>query len=107
MAKGKQGNNIQMIMQQAQRMQVEMEKRQKELEVQEFEGSSGGGMVSCVCNGAKIIQRMSIKPEVIDPDDIEMLEDLIVSAVNTALDTADKAMAEALNEVTSSVPGMR
>ena len=86
------GMNMQNLMKQAQRMQAEMqenmEKAEAELESTELTGTSGGGMVEVTCTGKKKITQISIKPEIVDPDDIEMLEDLVVAAVNDALDKA-------------------
>ena len=63
---------------------------QKELEEMEIEGESGGGMVKVVCNGKKVISSISIDPKAVDPDDVEMLEDLIVAAINDAYSVADE-----------------
>lgn len=86
------GMNMQNLMKQAQRMQAEMqenmEKAEAELESTELKGTSGGGMVEATCTGKKKLTSIVIKPEIVDPDDIEMLEDLVVAAVNDALDKA-------------------
>ena len=82
--------NIQGLMKQAQMMQKKMQEEQERLEKEEFEGVSGGGMVKVVVNGKKVVSSVSINPDAVDVDDIEMLEDLIVAALNDAYSKADK-----------------
>lgn len=88
------GMNMQSLMKQAQKMQADMqakmEKAEEELENTMLTGTSGGGMVEVECNGKKQIVNITLKPEIVDPDDIEMLQDLVVSAVNDALSKADE-----------------
>lgn len=88
------GMNMQSLMRQAQKMQAEMqekmEKAQEELESTVLTGTSGGGMVEVSCTGLKKITEINIKPEIVDPDDIEMLQDLVIAAVNDALSKADE-----------------
>ncbi|MGN1093578.1 MAG: YbaB/EbfC family nucleoid-associated protein [Candidatus Neoclostridium sp.] len=79
------GMNMQAIMRQAQQMQEQLKKAQEELRESEFIGSAGGGLVNVTVSGAKEVLAVSIKPEAIDTDDIEMLEDLVTAAVNDAL----------------------
>ena len=79
------GMNMQALMKQAQQMQEQLKKAQDELKESEFIGSAGGGMVNVTVSGAKEVLAVSITPEAVDPDDIEMLEDLITAAVNDAL----------------------
>ena len=79
------GMNMQALMKQAQQMQEQLKKAQDELKESEFIGSAGCGMVNVTVSGAKEVLAVSIKPEAVDPDDIEMLEDLITAAVNDAL----------------------
>lgn len=79
------GMNMQALMKQAQQMQEQLKKAQDELKESEFIGSAGGGMVNVTVSGAKEVLAVSIKPEAVDPDDIEMLEDIITAAVNDAL----------------------
>ncbi|MFB3853806.1 MAG: YbaB/EbfC family nucleoid-associated protein [Vicinamibacterales bacterium] len=81
--------NIQQMMKQAQQMQERLQKQMMETEV---EATSGGGMVTVVVNGAKQIKRLTIDPEVVSKDDVEMLQDLIVAAVNDAQRKADEAL---------------
>lgn len=76
---------MQALMKQAQQMQEQLKKAQDELKESEFIGSAGGGMVNVTVSGAKEVLAVSIKPEAVDPDDIEMIEDLITAAVNDAL----------------------
>lgn len=88
------GMNMQSLMKQAQKMQQEMqdkmEKAQEELENTTLTGTSGGGMVEVECTGLKKITSVRIKPEIVDPDDIEMLEDLVIAAVNDAIAKAEE-----------------
>ncbi len=90
MAKGGQfggfgGGNMQQLMRQAQKMQENMAKAQEELDAKEYEATSGGGMVTCKVSGKRELLSLSIKPEAVDPDDVEMLEDMVMAAVNEAL----------------------
>ena len=82
------GANMQQLMRQAQKLQENMLKAQEELDNREYTASAGGGMVSCTVMGGKEIKSLSISKECVDPDDVEMLQDLILSAVNEALRTA-------------------
>lgn len=88
------GMNMQSLMKQAQKMQAEMqekmERAQEELDSTVLTGTSGGGMVEVSCTGSKKITAVTIKPEIVDVDDIEMLQDLIVAGVNDALAKADE-----------------
>ena len=94
MYKGFGGGNMQSLMAQAQKMQRQMqekmEKAEEELNNAEITGTAGGGMVTVVVDGHKNIRSISIKPEAVDPDDIEMLEDLIVAALNEANGQAEE-----------------
>ena len=83
--------NIQQMMKQAQQMQDRLQKQMAELKV---EGNAGGGMVTIVVNGAKQVQSLTIDPEVVSKDDVEMLQDLIVAAINDAQRKVDEEMAE-------------
>ena len=108
--KGFQGmpGNMNNILKQAQKMQKEMEKMQEELQDKEVEASVGGGAVTVKANGKKQIVSINIKPEVIDPDDVEMLEDLVLSAVNEALRTVDEMSNSQMSKLTGglNIPGM-
>lgn len=79
---------MQALMKQAQQMHEQLKKAQEELKASEFVGSAGGGMVKVTVSGAKEVLAVSINPQAIDPDDIEMLEDLVTAAVNDALNKA-------------------
>ena len=94
--------NIQEMMKQAQQMQERLQKQMVELKV---EGNAGGGMVTVVVNGAKQIQSLKIDPEVVSKDDVEMLQDLIVAAVNDAHRKADEEMAQKMGGMLP--PGMK
>ncbi len=92
------GGNMQAMARQAQKLQQQMAKMQEELEAKEFEASAGGGVVTAKVNGKRELLAIQIKPEAVDPDDVEMLEDLIVAGVNAALkeasDTVEREMAK-------------
>ncbi len=94
------GMNMNNLMKQAQKMQKQMEEAQKELETKEYEVTSGGGAVKIKMSGKKEITAVEIKPEVVDPDDIEMLQDLIMTAVNEAIRQADEAAASTMGGIT-------
>lgn len=83
------GMNMQQMMKQAQKMQEQMAKAQEELEEAELIGTAGGGMVVLTMNGKKRVTAISINPGAVDPDDVEMLEDLILAAYNDAMDKAE------------------
>ena len=84
------GMNMQQMMKQAQKMQEQMQRAQEELEETEIEGTAGGDLVNVTVNGKKRMLAVSIKPEAVDPDDIEMLEDLIIAAYNDAYEQAEE-----------------
>ena len=90
------GANMQQLARQAQKLQQQMAKAQEELDAREFEATSGGGMVTAKVNGKRELLALTIKPEAVDPDDVEMLEDMVMAAVNeslrTAADTAEREM---------------
>ncbi|MGL5087195.1 MAG: YbaB/EbfC family nucleoid-associated protein [Clostridium sp.] len=102
------GGNMGNLMKQAQKMQQDMERMQKELETKEFEASVGGGAVVVRANGKKEVIAINIKPEVVDADDVEMLEDLVLSAVNEALRMADEESSDKMGKLTGgmNIPGM-
>lgn len=102
------GGNINNLMKQAQAMQKQMEEMQKEVEAAEFEASVGGGAILVRVNGKKEVLGINIKPEVVDPDDVEMLEDLVLSAVNEALRKADEETANKMGKLTGGLkmPGL-
>lgn len=92
--------NMNNLMKQAQRMQRQMEENQKELEEKEFTAKAGGGAVEVTVTGKKEITKIKLSEEVVDPEDIEMLEDLVMAAANEALRVAEEASAEAMNKMT-------
>lgn len=96
------------IMKQAQKMQAKMAKIQEELADKTVESTSGGGMIKVQANGRQEILSILIEPDVVDPDDVEMLQDLIVAAVNDALRKSQEMMAEEMKKITGgmSIPGL-
>ena len=96
------------MMKQLQKMQEDMVNAQQEIEAREFTASAGGGVVTATVTGARKIVSVAIQPDVIDPDDAEMLQDLIVSAVNSALEQAESEMANTMQRFTGgmSMPGL-
>ncbi len=97
--------NMSNLMKQAQRMQRQMEEGQKELETKEFTAAAGGGAVEVTVTGKKEVVRVKLSEEVVDPDDIEMLQDLIVAATNEAMRKADEANAELMGKMTGGLGG--
>ena len=98
------GMNINNLMKEAKKMQAEMQKSQEELAIKEFDATAGGGAISVKVSGEKVIKEIKIKPDVVDPDDVEMLEDLILTCVNEALRKVDSAQSEELGKF--NIPGM-
>lgn len=88
------GNQMQNLMKQAQKMQENMQKAQEELETMQIEGTSGGGLVKVVMNAKKVVNNITIDPNAVDTDDITMLEDLLIAALNDAYEKADKVYGE-------------
>ena len=97
--------NMNNLMKQAQRMQRQMEEGQKELEVKEFTATAGGGAVEVKVNGKKEIVSVKLSEEVVDPEDIEMLQDLIVAATNEALKQAEEASEQLMGRMTGGLGG--
>ena len=102
------GANINNLMKQAQKFQQQMEEMQGQLENKKFEARVGGEAVIAIANGKKEIVDIKIKPEVVDPEDVEMLEDLILSACNEALKKAENETANEMKKLTGgmNLPGM-
>lgn len=100
--------NMNNLMKQAQQMQKRMLDIQEELATRTVEATVGGGMVTAIANGQQELVSLSISPEVVDPDDIEMLEDLIVAAVNEARHQAQELMTQEMSKLTGGVkiPGL-
>lgn len=97
--------NMNNLMKQAQRMQRQMEEGQKELETKEFTAKAGGGAVEVTVSGKKEVVSVKLSEEVVDPDDIEMLQDLIVAATNEALRQADEASVALMGKMTGGLGG--
>ena len=91
------------MMKQIQQMQAQMQRAQEDLEEQEIEGSAGGGAVKVVMTGAKVVKSVKIDPDVIDEDDVEMLEDLIVAAVNEANSRVDELTGSEMGKLTEGI----
>lgn len=100
MAKGGMGG----LLKQAQKMQKEMQRVQEELKELQVEGSAGGGMVTVTVTGQQELQQIKIDPEAVDPEDVEMLEDLIMAAVNQAMQNAKSQAEERMGQVTGGMP---
>ena len=98
------GMNINQLMKEAKKMQSEMEKSQEELVSKEFDATAGGGAVYVKVTGGKELKEITIKKEVVDPDDVEMLQDLILTCVNEALRKVDSAQAAELGKF--NIPGI-
>jgi len=96
------------MMRQLQQMQAQMESTQTEVEESVFSATAGGGMVTAQVNGKKELLSIKIDPEVVDPDDVEMLEDLVTAAINEALGKASKTMEDKMGALTGgmNIPGM-
>ncbi len=97
--------NMNNLMKQAQKMQRQMEEGQKELEAKEFSAKAGGGAVEVTVSGKKEVLKVQLSQEVVDPDDIEMLQDLIMAATNEALRMADDANNELMGKMTGGLGG--
>lgn len=105
---GMPGGNMQAMMRQAQKLQQTMMEKQAELEAREYEASAGGGVVTAKVNGKKELLALTIKPEAVDPDDVEMLEDTVMAAVNEALRAASEATEKEMGKLTGgmNIPGL-
>ncbi len=97
--------NMNNLMKQAQKMQRQMEEGQKELEAKEFSAKAGGGAVEVTVSGKKEVLKVQLSQEVVDPDDIEMLQDLIMAATNEALRMAEEANNELMGKMTGGLGG--
>ena len=92
--------NMANLMKQAQKMQRQMEEQAKEMETKEFSATAGGGAVEVTVSGSKKILKVKLDEEVVDPDDVEMLEDLVLSAVNAAIEAAGSAVETEMGKLT-------
>ncbi len=102
------GANMNQMLKQAKKMQEQMMKMQEEMEEKVYEATAGGGAVSVKINGKRELQEVKLASEVVDPDDIEMLEDLIMAAVNEALRKAEESSADEMSKLTGglNIPGL-
>lgn len=100
--------NMNAMLKQAQKMQEDMNAMQAELESKEYEISAGGGMVKLTITGKKEIKNVKISPDIVDPDDIETLEDILTAAVNEAIKRVEDSAAEEMSKITGSlnIPGL-
>jgi DNA-binding YbaB/EbfC family protein len=100
--------NLNKLLKQAQKVQAQVMKAQEEMQKQEFEGTAGGGMVKVVLSGANELVSIKINPEVVDPDEVEMLEDLIVAAHSNAQEKIREASNSTMGSITSglNIPGL-
>ena len=98
------GMNINNLMKEAKKMQADLEKSQAEITAKDFDATAGGGAVSVKVSGAKVIKEIKLKKEVVDPEDVEMLEDLILTCVNEALRKVDSATNQAMGQF--NIPGL-
>jgi nucleoid-associated protein EbfC len=108
MMRGGMGGNMNQMMKQVKKMQEQMLKAQEELETKTVEGSAGGGVVNVKMSGHKKLLEVNIKPEAVDPEDIEMLQDLILTAVNDALAKAEELANKDMGRFTGgmNIPGL-
>lgn len=100
--------NMQAMMRQAQKMQEDMAVLQEQLDSREYEIKAGGGVVTVVITGKKQIKRIDINPEIVDPDDVEMLSDILVAGINEAIKTVEDTNAQEMEKVTGNLnmPGL-
>ena len=100
------GGNMQQLMRQAQKMQQMMMQKQEELDAREYEGTAGGGAVACKISGKRQLISLTIQPDAVDPDDVEMLQDMIVAAVNDALKKGEETREAEMNKIGGGMGGM-
>ena len=98
------GMNLNNLMKEAKKMQANMEKSQEELQIKEFESTAGGGAVTVKVSGAKQIKELKISKDVVDPDDVEMLQDLILTCINDAMRKVDEAQSAQFGKY--NIPGL-
>jgi nucleoid-associated protein EbfC len=101
-----QGPNLNQLLKQAQQMQAEMAKAQEQLKDETVEASAGGGMVKVTMSGDMQLREITISPEAIDPDDPELLQDMVTAAVNEALRSAQELAASKMGGITGGMPGL-
>ena len=100
------GGNMQQLMRQAQKLQEQMTKTQEDLDVREYAAQAGGGMVSVVVTGKRELKSIEIKPECVDPEDVDMLQDLVLAAVNEALRNGEQAREAEMGKLSPGMGGM-
>lgn len=100
------GQNMQQLMRQAQKLQQQMQEAQEKLDAQEYEAASGGGMVTVTVTGKRELKSIVIDPQVVDPEDVEMLQDLILAAVNEAMRKGEEAREAAMSRMAPGMGGM-
>ena len=100
------GGNMQQLMRQAQKMQQQMLTLQEDLDKREYEGTAGGGAVACKLSGKRQLISLTIQPDAVDPDDVEMLQDMIVAAVNDALKKGEETREAEMNKIGGGMGGM-
>ena len=102
------GMNQMQMMKQAQKMQQDLLKMQQEMEEKQYEATAGGGVITAVVSGKRELVRVTIDPEAVDPDDVEMLQDMVLAAVNEALRTASETSEREMSKLTGgiSMPGL-
>ena len=98
------GMNINQLMKEAKKMQADLEKSQEEIQSKDFEATAGGGAISAKVSGSKEIKEIKISKDVVDPDDVEMLQDLIITCINEALRKVDSAQAQQFGKY--NIPGL-
>lgn len=94
------------MMKQVQKIQEDMQKAQQELELKEYKATVGGGAVEITMTGKKHVTEIKISPDVVDPDDVEMLEDLITAAVNEVIEKIESDSSDTMNQITGSMPNI-
>ena len=99
-------NNMANLMKQAQKMQQQMQTQAAELEVKEFSAAAGGGAVTCKITGKRQLIELKINPDAVDPEDVEMLEDMVMAAVNEALKQVDDANNQMMGKFTGGLNGL-
>jgi DNA-binding YbaB/EbfC family protein len=100
------GGNMQQLMRQAQKLQEQLEKSQEELDTREYEATAGGGMIKVKISGKRELLSINIDPQVVDPEDVDMLQDLIMAAVNEALRKGEEVRQAEMNKLNPGMGGM-
>lgn len=98
--------NMQQMMRKMQKMQQEMESEQKNIETKEFQGTEPSGMVNVTVTGDRRVKAINIKPDAVDPEDVDMLQDLLIEAVNDGLEKVDAETANVMGKYTKGIPGL-